>query len=82
MGWYAPADPTDESTQFTEELATLIDGEQLQELRAVASKRTLDAIYAAAAADDEYTRASDARPMRDCQSAAAVDAYGQSQAIP
>ena len=53
---YAPADPTDESTQFTEDLATLIDGEQLQELRAVASQRTLDAIYAAAAADDEYTR--------------------------
>ena len=45
---FAPADPTDESTQFTEELATLIDEKQLQELRAVASQRTL---YTA---DDEY----------------------------
>ena len=53
---YAPADLTDESTQFTEELATLIDGEQLQELRAVASQRTLDAIYAAPSADDEYKK--------------------------
>jgi len=53
---YAPADLTDESTQFTEELATLMDEEQLQELLAVASQRTLDAIYAAPSADDEYKK--------------------------
>jgi len=53
---YAPADLTDESTQLTEELATLMDEEQLQELRAVTSQCTLDAIYAAPSADDEYKK--------------------------
>ena len=33
-----------------------MDDEQLQELRTVASQRTIDAIYAAAADDDEYTK--------------------------
>ena len=53
---YPPADTTDEGSQFTEELAALMDEEQLQELRTVASQRTIDAIYAVAAEDDEYTK--------------------------
>ena len=43
---YPPADTTDKGSQFTEELAALMDEEQLQELRTVASQRTIDAIYA------------------------------------
>ena len=54
---YPPADPSDKhlGTQFTEELAELMDDEQLQELRMVASQRTIDALHAAAIEDEEYS---------------------------
>jgi len=56
---YPPADasgvkPT--ASEFTEQLAALMDDEQLEELRMVASQRTIDAIRAAAAEDEEYIK--------------------------
>ena len=55
---YPPADTERKTvgTEFTEELAELIDEEQMQELRLVASQRTIDSIRTAAAEDDEYIR--------------------------
>ncbi len=54
---YPPADPSDKhlGTRFTEEIAELMDDEQLQELRMVASQRTIDALRAAAIEDEEYS---------------------------
>ena len=54
---YPPVDPSDKhlGTQLTEELAELMDDEQLQELRMVASQRTIDALHAAAIEDEEYS---------------------------
>ena len=55
---YPPADTGSKNvgTEFTEEMAALSDNEQLQELRMVASQRTIDNIRTAAAEDDEYNR--------------------------
>jgi len=55
QGRIPPADPSDKhlGTQLTEELAELIDDEQLQELRVVASQRTIDALRAAAIEGEE-----------------------------
>jgi len=53
---YPPADATDLNAEVTDELAALTDGEHKQTLRTVASQRTIDDIYAAAAQDDEYTK--------------------------
>ena len=43
-------------TEFTEQLASLSDREQMTELRMVASERTINTIKAAAAADEQYGR--------------------------
>ena len=54
---YPPADLSDKhlGTRFTEELAELVDDEQLQDLRMVASQRTIDALRVAAIEDEEYS---------------------------
>ena len=56
---YPPADTSHKQIDFSEELAALMDEEQLQELRMVASQRTIDAIRAAAVQDDEYQQLKD-----------------------
>jgi len=53
---YPMGDVTDDSAEVTGELAALMDDKQLQKLHTVASQWTIDAIYAAAADDDEYTK--------------------------
>jgi len=53
---YPPSDATDDRAEFTEELASLTDNEQMQQLRAVASLRTIDFINAASADDEEYLK--------------------------
>jgi hypothetical protein len=53
---YPPVAASDKQAEFPEELAALMDSEQLQELQMVASQRTVDAIRAAAAEDEEYIK--------------------------
>ena len=56
---YSPNDVSHKTAEFTEELAALMDAEQLWERRMVASQRTIDAIRAAAAEDNEYIHLKD-----------------------